>query len=1641
MSQAAHKPTGGPDDETGKSKLEVVKPGDAFRDANLGFVNDLYRIAEAKKQDKKELFIDFEDKEVTKIIDDDTRARIEQNLGNHVEFFQQAFKKEKKDIKEGPDAETKRVAAFKRAFEAIYGKFLMEKPSEHLLGKLGKALKGKLKFPIGDEGFNGKTELLSAAARLQRELLHKDAHENPIKEAAIAPAKKKKEIAVAHKAKAQHELAVVEKYKGVVDRDANYKALNELRKEVNADSRNSAERKRLQGQIDNPDTSQLKGRLHDSLGEVFSGVTGMREWINNRIPRVQKEIGKKKAKTIVDLLENADLSSLIRGLDGSTGAIAFDFGEGMLRETGTFDLDSYYQSIDNFIAIFETNLSKKEIGKLGPLAGNIATLKGQVEALKTNNVINNSLSEIQNYPQKLRDDLYTLERESGDVDGRLTAHRKNVRDGVQKLADGVDAMLQDGELLGSIPNLEVRCQEFMTKLQELFVKLASLKSYRPFEAAYREFFDDAYAPIADLLGQAKHHAEHDIGHADHEIHDADAELKAAGGGGHGSILVSAHHKAVGAAEKAKNEKGAEVTAKEQQIASKIGELKTDQIGEIKVEIATVGSKIEKLETGISNKAAFAKELEFLTNGLNEIVNLLSAGESVLRQEIGNEGIVLYPDGRFDLSKYQPAKDLEVIKERIEESERTKERLNVELGGLAVLSEGPKGEQEIDLTPKIEELQGSISEVDSEIISLKGEEAKSEAAIKSRTSSITSLLENYQKIQVSKRTVESKIEKLTTDSGNLEDELKKSGVDYFDDLKSALTQLQENLGSFQSADLETAKGIDILEKDLAELKKQHGDLEAKHTEVKGMDVEDWILHEAFKGKHDSVALERFKRGVKDAEGEKHDVDHVKDYFADSKGLSKLMDDIGKYSTDAVMGQSVLEEDDELKAQVGNISKMAFNRRISMIESMIDTKKLSIYSKQDIANMTKNVQGAQKTTDVEKYTKENEKTTRQMALLNDELKMYKAVQKQATDLVTGITKLLESAKEAEHLGIKFEGFHYPAAAGHGEHHGSFDAILTALKAINPEGRTFEPGHLTAISNAIKAYFIPSNVEKLKGQFDVKLAAVEKSVKAAKDNLDEAEKENTVKLTDAQAGKKVYEQILKRYAEEGVFGAKGLPSIERGMLATAEMVNDVHLVQGGMSYEGLAKLGSAELLDTVNEAGFRARLIEFTYNMPDGKVIKPFKGMQPKDFKDADAIERKFNLGKLGYQNGFFALAAFEVMDEEKASGKAPGHGHGHGAANENKEHDAPGGHGHKPEFAPASGQTNILRAKLRKLVAKRMGVEKRLDDAGIATVVDDFCRDQLAAIKPRVQEFFEEADHHGTGWKEAQIKIFKNKRKKLMIRKRNGNLDKVRFKIAMAHLKHDAEEAGVAAEVGFSQAGVLNWFWESKGGDEMEKFGRNVGHWAAGKGIGVLKQGGMMGLKGAWGAAKLATKLSLRGSWTLMRSPFQVAARTAIGAANLASKKKFKNVPGVIESLKKDVAKVTGDVVDTAKGTWKTVSEAPGKAWNERAWDGNAANRILAEKLSKLEAANTDLEHEAEPHGVDVGGSPYLSFEPYLHRIAELNKLTGYVPSSFDSGTPSEDGKGVEVVGTAKKHHGDHGDDHGAADHGKKANGHDTHKKAA
>jgi hypothetical protein len=794
--------------------------------------------------------------------------------------------------------------------------------------------------------------------------------------------------------------------------------------------------------------------------------------------------------------------------------------------------------------------------------------------------------------------------------------------------------------------------------------------------------------------------------------------------------------------------------------------------------------------------------------------------------------------------------------------------------------------------------------------------------------------------------------------------------------------------------------DIKDKDKTELSNRKTKLQLQR-----LNPVEWVVDKSFPEPQSGTEMKRLERLHHEDEHKEHELQDVYKYFSGHDSFTKVVEISGQlegaitdWESDREKGvKKIGKQSKGLNKQLGGLPNVAeeekkiygekakdiedlekkkekaglgMNARLSYLKEQIVLKEKSTLSDAEIEKLL-NERGKgkdQKAWEEERkrerkrMEEENQKKAEERGEMKEELERLNLIIAKSKEFRAELARLIDNAVKAEHLGIDLKKHVGEAATKehdvheHHEHpkddhkdsHGHVDGIaagmLAKLQGINLDNRNFDPSSLVSLYKEFNGLFGDGHrIQSLLEEFDKASADKAEETKKSKKALDRAtaSAEKGKHLTDADAAKKIIGTMVGLEFPD-------LSPMEHNKLVTMILANDVATLQTDEGYESLAQRGSAENLKVVG-AAFRAKLISFKFKEGE-KVTQPFKGLKPDDFKDWASVEKLFLRGKLNYKNAFFVLAAFEDFDN-----------------------------------GVKSIQAVQLEKKLKKLLAKELGVDEHMDKAGLSKIVDDAFKAQMEKVRPIMKAHNDLVKDKGGEAKGNKKKVLDMKYEELNDQLRTKKIGREIYENKLKALIKEAAESDV--EVEFSADSTAAQFWNSPQAQWLRDKAHDASVLVGKKALAaaVFAPAKILG-KGAWGATKLGASLGFQGAMLPLRAakyPLLLAAKPVVGLINLFRSNKWTPLPGIRASLNNDVGRVMGYATEKAtgvvKGSAETVSKTTSAEWDKVKYtDTKYEDRRKHHTDERAELLKIH-ESKSELDAIDVAESPFISFDRYKKQV--------------------------------------------------------------
>lgn len=527
--------------------------------------------------------------------------------------------------------------------------------------------------------------------------------------------------------------------------------------------------------------------------------------------------------------------------------------------------------------------------------------------------------------------------------------------------------------------------------------------------------------------------------------------------------------------------------------------------------------------------------------------------------------------------------------------------------------------------------------------------------------------------------------------------------------------------------------------------------------------------------------------------------------------------------------------------------------------------------------------------------------------------------------------------------------------------------AFKAIKPDHMDFTVEIVSKFYETYLENFLGDGTKRgeLLKRIEAGMVKAEKAAKTADKELSLAKEgaEKVKDLTDAQAARKIIGALVGEQFKE-------MSIMDQEKIAKLLLADDVGKLLNEEGYEALARHGSPELLKDAEMLGIRARLIGFKYKEGD-KVVHPFEGLKPENFKDWASIKNLFDIKKLNHKNGFILLAALEIFDEERKG------------TMENV----------------VSTQLSGTQKKMKELLAVQLGVKDRIDEAGVRKIVDDAFKVQMEKIRPLVRTHFKNHDKADKGFKEVnkhKVDLLNLEYEDLQYKYRTGEIDGEIYDLKLKALVKKANEAGILEDVSFSQASVVDKYLNHR-----------YSQWIADKGINFGKLAGSKIARAAWGATlgtgrgalNAVGKLGLRGSslglGVVAKYPASLLTGVGSGFYRIFRSGQggswWKDIKADVHKVSDPITGVQDKLVGTSKNlkVFSHIGHHVKSEWVKSKLDTRKyAEKDSVKREKDLRAEKIKLLGEkAEVKPLEITESPFVDLAEFKAKVVSLDKVLG------------------------------------------------------
>ncbi len=519
---------------------------------------------------------------------------------------------------------------------------------------------------------------------------------------------------------------------------------------------------------------------------------------------------------------------------------------------------------------------------------------------------------------------------------------------------------------------------------------------------------------------------------------------------------------------------------------------------------------------------------------------------------------------------------------------------------------------------------------------------------------------------------------------------------------------------------------------------------------------------------------------------------------------------------------------------------------------------------------------------------------------------------------------------------------------------------LKFMEPGDAKFTATTLLTVVRELDTCRDALNMDILQDDFDKKMPDVQDAIKDAEQGLKDSEeaRDATRNLSDASAAKRLLETMI------GVRFGEDLTLEEKGKLASLELADKVDLMQVDKDYAELARMANADLYDVVADVAFKQKLIDFKFKIGEDEV-QPFKDMKPEDFADWATIEKHFNSGRLNLDNGFYLLAGLKRLN-------------------------------------PSTDSIQAVRVekKLKELLAKEMGVEKRMDEAGINSIVNEAFEDQMEMAESRLGSFIDLESSKRSEWTYYKVYELNTRFKALKEKRRLGQISDEQFKDDLDDLVEEAEDHDVLDRVSFSASTFMSRFWNSPYSQWVRDRAADVGRYSGAKALRVA-QG--TALSGVYGLTALMQTSLMAPTYGLYRG-----AKRALNNTWLFVSSAFfgfrRNWELAKQRTGEDWGAVKGYVGNKASWVMSGMKKSYTDSWNKTSFEIKDYADKSRVNMEELDARTKKYKEKGTVQAAEVSGGKVVDLSSYKKKIEELDAMNKKEKKKADDEARKDDESG-------------------------------------
>ena len=516
------------------------------------------------------------------------------------------------------------------------------------------------------------------------------------------------------------------------------------------------------------------------------------------------------------------------------------------------------------------------------------------------------------------------------------------------------------------------------------------------------------------------------------------------------------------------------------------------------------------------------------------------------------------------------------------------------------------------------------------------------------------------------------------------------------------------------------------------------------------------------------------------------------------------------------------------------------------------------------------------------------------------------------------------------------------------------------------------------------IKDNKTELSDNISGKIQETDSEIAKKQALIDDLEQKSSEKLSDPQAAKKIYTTIIKKRFPE-------LSDKEINQMATLSLMNDIDQIQSDNTYREMAERGDSKMLDIIKKKGFKQKIINMQFKV-GRKLIQPLKRMKPEELDSPEKIQKLFRNGKVDLDNGFYLLAGIE-----KFQGKS-------------------------------SYEYIEIRKQLKLLLADKLEVSERLDDAKVNEFLNNALDEQLNKSEGFVQDYFDNYEDNIDKVNQFKISELNNRFELLKADLKSAKISPEKFEAEMQELREEASESGIEGLTKFQQNDTMARYWNSSESQWLKDKGYDLSSYLGRKAKAIAKIGlgmipGAIGgtakllTRGAWETTNLAikgtigtAKLPLKALWGTVKRlhyPLMIAAKPLVWGVNLFRANPWqpysiretiggdiKNSFGIKDTLTQTY-KGAGDALSSSgkkmgssfSGNAKSFSRSTKRVarteWRKEQWKSQKYEDRNKKEINSLRASLRDLKRKSTILPVSTDKLPKINIVELKREIKKLN----------------------------------------------------------